>query len=184
MIDLFKVELPDAISVSGNLFKIKTDFHYWIQFSRCLKSNEDVSFIFKEIPPVEYMDEAVQQLLSFYSPKEELPKSTDKGNNEVVLDYDLDADYIYSAFMEQYHIDLLDEKLRLHWWKFSALLKGLHDTKLNEIMSYRCYDPNDKTEYKQMMINLKNQWKLPQPKRPISKAQQHFNSLLDKKKKK
>lgn len=183
MLDLFKVELPDAINVSGNLYKIKTDYKYWIRFSQCLKTGEEFSFIFIDTPPVEKFDEVTEQLMMFYNPKEELPRPVGKQSNEITLDYDIDADYIYSAFMEQYKIDLMDSKLKMHWWKFSALLKGLHNTKLNEIMSYRCYDPNDKTSYEQSMRDMKNQWRIPQPKVPLSEANKHFNDLLAKRKK-
>lgn len=36
-----------------------------------------------------------------------------------------DAPYIYAAFRQQYGIDLLAERGKLHWWAFNALLKGL-----------------------------------------------------------
>lgn len=182
MLDLFKVKLPDAITVSGNLYKIKTDFRYWIRFSQCLKTGESFGFIFIDEPPEDKIEEVLKQLMEFYNPKTELPRPARKGNNDVTLDYDIDAEYIYAAFYEQYRIDLLDSNLNLHWWKFCALLKGLHNTRLSEIMGYRCYDPNDKTTYEQSMRDLKAQWRLPQPKTELSKATKDWNSLFENKK--
>ena len=37
-----------------------------------------------------------------------------------------DDDYIYSAFLSQYNIDLQDIK-HLHWWKFKAMFKSLNE---------------------------------------------------------
>ena len=41
--------------------------------------------------------------------------------------------------MQQYGIDLIDID-NLHWHKFLALFYGLKNTKLDEIMGYRCYE--------------------------------------------
>lgn len=62
-----------------------------------------------------------------------------KHREEIVLDYAIDADYIYAAFLSQYGIDLLDVK-ELHWHKFLALFKGLKDDEMIcKIMSYFSY---------------------------------------------
>ena len=49
-----------------------------------------------------------------------------------------DAPYIYAAFRQQYGIDLLAERGKLHWWAFNALLKGLTaDTQFVRILQIR-----------------------------------------------
>ncbi len=48
----------------------------------------------------------------------------------------------------------------MHWHTFSALLAGLHNTKLNEIMIARSYDPNDHTKYEEALLKMKNAWTL------------------------
>lgn len=53
-----------------------------------------------------------------------------------MYDLEYDSEYIYAAFLEQYGIDLSDIPY-LHWWKFLALFKGLHDCKMTDIMGYR-----------------------------------------------
>ena len=49
-----------------------------------------------------------------------------EGATEVqrIYSFEHDDDYIYSAFLTQYHIDLQDIEY-LHWWKFKALLRTL-----------------------------------------------------------
>jgi len=49
---------------------------------------------------------------------------------ERFFSYEKDADAIYSSFMADYHIDLIDKQGKLRWEKFKALLDGLSDQTL------------------------------------------------------
>jgi len=51
-------------------------------------------------------------------------------SQEHFFSYEKDADAIYSSFMADYHIDLIDEQGKLRWEKFKALLDGLSDQTL------------------------------------------------------
>lgn len=190
MIDLSKVKLPDCIEATGSFFIIKTDFRVWLNFSRIINTKgavvDDVDFIYKDaIPSVENKKEAFEKLLEFFQPKNVLPRPVGEITGERILDYDLDADLIYAAFFEQYKIDLLatdknGHLIEMHWHKFLALLSGLHDTKLNEIMGYRCYNPNDKTDYEKQMMQLRNMWELPtEESEKIKEDLEKFNSLFE-----
>lgn len=184
MIDLFKPELPDSIYLDdGSSFVVHTDFRYWILFYRFIKMNaayEDFLIMFPyEKPSEEQLPEAFEKLVSYANPPKEIPRQQSGGNGEIILDYDIDSDYIYAAFMEQYHIDLTDKYLKLHFYKFTALLSALHNTKLNDILSYRCYAPNEKYDYKKQMMELKKIWQLDQAKPEDDEALQYFNSLFD-----
>ena len=96
------------------------------------------------------------------TPHRELPRSTVDESCDIVLDYDKDSPYIYAAFLEQYGIDLVDT--RLHWYKFLALLHGLHDTELNRIIAARLWKPNGKNgEYEKRQQKQYEAWRLPQP---------------------
>ena len=67
--------------------------------------------------------------------------------------------------MEQYGIDLIDT--RLHWYKFVALLHGLHDTELNRIINARLYKPSGKNgEYEKAQQKQYEAWKLPEAEEP------------------
>ena len=63
--------------------------------------------------------------------------------NKQIYSYEFDDDKIYSAFMEQYNIDLQDIKY-LHWWKFKALFNALSEnTQFVKIMGYRAMNVNE-----------------------------------------
>lgn len=47
--------------------------------------------------------------------------------NKSDYDLDFDADLIYSAFMQTYGIDLIDQQGKLSWSRFNALLNSLPD---------------------------------------------------------
>lgn len=167
MLDLSKKILPRGIEVNGRIYPVRTDFQYYIIFSRMVKENrrlEDYDFLYTESVPAD-REKGFRELVKFAFPKRELPKDTGEEPDGTILDYDADADFIYSAFFHYYKIDLLDEKLSLHWHKFTALLNGLKETKLNDIMGFRSYKPrqSDGKEYKAQMLKLKEMWRIEEP---------------------
>ena len=90
-------------------------------------------------------------------------KKSNSPKDERIYDYEYDDGYIYSAFLQQYGIDLQEIKY-LHWWKFKSLFDSLNkDTKIVEIMEYRAIDlgkikdKEEKNRYKK----LKKIYKLP-----------------------
>ena len=191
MLNLAKVKLPDSIELGGKYYPIKTDFRDWLNFSRVVNTKgvviDEVDFIYAdELPPATYKKRAFEQLLEFFQPKSELPINTGGKSSGKVLDYEIDADYIYAAFQEQYKIDLLatDDKghaVQMHWHKFLALIQGLHNTKLNEIMSYRSWNGKTDTDYGKQMQSLHNAWELPaENQAQIDKDLEAFNALFTK----
>lgn len=178
MINLMTKGLPDTVSIGGGSFRVKTDFRAWMHFCNLFekwdkKTNLNVSFIFeKEIPALD-TQEAIQAVLRFAYPSTVVPKNTE--SSEVrILDYEYDADYIYSAFLGQYGIDLAESDI--HWHKFRALLNGLNSsTKLHEIIRYRCYEGKDK-DY----IRLRSMWELPATfTEDDKKVKEEFNRYFD-----
>lgn len=149
MIDLTKLNaLPDTITVKGREFKVYTDFRVWLKFEISLtKMRKDdllsVAYLFPGDMP-KFCN--INSLLEFSRPKNELPRRMFGGSDVIVIDYELDSDLIYSAFLGQYGIDLVDVE-HLHWHKFLALLAGLNDsTRLREVMGYRCYEKSTEKE--------------------------------------
>lgn len=192
MIDLSKVKLPDCIEAAGSFFTIKTDFRLWLNFSRIVNKKgavvDDVDFIYTDtIPPAENKKEAFEKLLEFFQPKTPLPRPIGESSGGKVLDYEIDADLIYAAFYEQYGIDLLEtdkhgHAVQIHWHRFLALLSGLHNTKLNEVMSWRSWTGDTKTEYGKQMQKLRNAWELPEEKdEKVQEDLEKFNKLFKKK---
>lgn len=161
MIDLTCNTLPNTITDRGKEFKVYTDFRVWVKFEISLTHMRK-----GELLPVNYlfpgdMPEfcSINSLLAFSRPRNILPRSLFGNSDTVVLDYELDSDLIYSAFLGQYGIDLIDvEHLHLH--KFLALLSGVNDsTRLREVMGYRCYEPSTEKE-EIWRAKLKRAWEI------------------------
>ena len=164
MIDLKKAGLPESVEVEGSLYYIQTSFKYWLRFLELLEHKgiipNDFDFMYKGIKPSN-RENGLLALMSFCNPPSLLPRFQESENGEKAVDYIIDADYIYSAFLEQYSIDLISSDM--HWYKFQALFKGLHDTKLNEIIGYRLYEHTGgkKDSYVRQMEKLRSVWELP-----------------------
>ena len=149
MIDLTKRNaLPDTITDGGREFKVYTDFRVWLKFEISLTKMRksdllSVEYLFPDDMP-RFCN--INSLLKFSRPRNELPRSVFGNSDVVIVDYELDSDLIYSAFLGQYGIDLVNIEY-LHWHKFLALLAGVNDTtRLREVMGYRCYEKSSEKE--------------------------------------
>lgn len=178
MMDLTKRALPNTVMVGGRAYSIYTDFRLWMQFEIAvskLRRGEtiDISYLFKNDMPV-YCN--LTELFVFSRPQSPLPRPISH-SNVIALDYELDADLIYAAFLGQYGIDLCEVE-ELHWHKFLALLSGLNEsTKLREVMGYRCYEKTDNK--KDPYEELRRAWEIDAP---ISEKEQEelddFNEMF------
>lgn len=180
--------MPASVEVGGRYYPINTDFRAWFCFQKLLQDKNalygDFDFLYTEDKPQDRL-KGFEALYNFYNIKREIPRPTNETNDKV-LDYEQDAELIYSAFIEQYNIDLMATDkdghfIPLHWHKFQALLFGLHNTKLNDVMQMRCWKrPNGKlTDYDKEQQKLYNAWKLPQPTDEQAKKQlEEFNALF------
>ncbi|EOV8456441.1 Gp15 family bacteriophage protein [Listeria monocytogenes] len=94
-----------------------------------------------------------------------MPVATGEGEEELAY-YSLtqDSDYIYASFLQDYNIDLIDVRGKLHWYKFRALFDSLRDdTAIKSIMNIRQTElPTGKGSEKEReaLIKLKNHYKL------------------------
>lgn len=159
-LDLTKAVLPSTISVGGRTYRIRTWFKHWLRFLEICRNPEegrDFSFLFEGDVPEDKAG-AFLELEKFASPESELPRPSGESSGKVI-DYGHDGALIYAAFMQQYGIDLIDAE-GLHWWKFLALMEGLHGTKLNDVMEARMYDPDDKTTYDEAKKKARAAWTL------------------------
>lgn len=177
MINIMVRGLPDTVTIGDEPFSVKTDFRVWMRFCNLFekwhKDEElDIAFVFSDRVPAISSAEDMQEILNFAYPRCVIPKS-DGSTSVRVLDYVMDADYIYSAFLGQYGIDLIETEL--HWHKFRALISGLNSsTRLYEIMGYRCYEGRDK-DY----IKLRGIWGLPpEPSREDVQAKEEFDNYF------
>lgn len=106
-----------------------------------LLADKDVKVDMELLPP---LLTAIAKRIVGDKSKNDSVKRDLKGNilEEEKKYYDLeeDADYIYSSFIMDYGIDLIDEREKgtLHWDKFNALIIGLSDnTKFKRVIEIR-----------------------------------------------
>ena len=86
------------------------------------------------------MQARIEDIIWFYKcGKEEKTSQENEKKEKQIYSYVFDADKIYSAFIQQYNIDL--QKINLHWWQFRSMFESLTDeTQIVEIMGYRAMD--------------------------------------------
>lgn len=182
--NLEKQNLPCTVDVAGRAWRVKTDFRYGLLFYRFIKERKPLGeyALFFEGDSPDMSGEAGSALVAFYADKPPLPRGSAGDDGEVLSDWWQDGDLIYAAFMESYGIDLFD--VRLHWHKFLALFRGLHDTKLNEVIGIRSWKAGDKTKPDAHMRRLKAAWRIePEDTRERDPAYQKFMAKLAKGKK-
>lgn len=124
------------------------------------KYREGLELYYEEVP--EDLQGAIEAMIWFYGcGKENIDRKQGKGSAKQVYSYQHDADYIYAAFYEQYHIDLARQEL--HWWKFSALFSALSDEcMISKIMMYRSIDTKDMDKGQRNFYNkMKRLYALP-----------------------
>lgn len=149
--------------------KIRTDFRESIKFELLMqdrKINEKdkimqaLRLYYYDLDKIKDIRQAIDDILWFYRCGKEIKQyynSEDRKNKKKqIYSYEFDDEYIYSAFMEQYKIDLNNIKY-LHWWKFKALFNSLNkNTHFVEIMGYRAIDlskikdKKEKARYKKL----------------------------------
>lgn len=121
-------ELPDSLYVDGIKYDIYTNFHTVLAVLRALgDQNLDPQdrrkiasglLFFGKIPSGDWLT-PFRDFVGCGQPDGETSDVRD-------FDYEQDAMELYSAFWQLYGIDLFSVKL--HWWKFSALLHGAFST--------------------------------------------------------
>lgn len=166
ILDKLPLYTPDGL-------KIRTNFRESIKFE-LLMQDRDISdenkikmalnLYYCEPQKIQNIEQAIKNILWFYKCGKE-DKNVDKNNeennikNKQIYSYEFDAEYIYSAFMEQYNIDLNNIEY-LHWWKFKALFSGLSENVLfTKIMGYRAMNLS-KIKDKEMKKHYKKMQKL------------------------
>ena len=165
--------LPSKVTVDDTEYEIRTDFRISVLFSLLMEDDTltdeqkviQALDLYYPVIPVN-VDEAINKIIWFYCcGKENKSTNGNKGSNKKIFDFEEDSNYIYSAFMSQYRIDLQDIA-QLHWWKFKALLEGLKDdNKLSKIIEYRSIDLNkiEDKEQKKYYRKLQKMYSLDKP---------------------
>jgi len=185
--------LPDHVEIDGKKYSINTDFRISILFEllmqdRTVLDSEKIymalDLYYPQIP--HNLEQAVDKMLWFYrcgkddeddSVKNGSPAGSGKAS--MIYSFEHDAEYIYSAFLDQYGIDLQDIE-HLHWWKFRALFKGLKDDNLIcKIMGYRSIEiTNDMSNSeKKYYRKMKQIYALPDNRTQEEKERDFINAI-------
>lgn len=132
--------------------RIRTDFRESIKFEllmqdRSISDDKKIRMIlnlyYYRAEQIIDVKKALKEIVWFYAggDKKEIRNNTGKElNKKQIYSYEFDAEYIYSAFMQQYRIDLNSVEY-LHWWKFRALFANLNENVFfSQIMKYRAIE--------------------------------------------
>lgn len=186
-------KLPNSVVIDGMEYAINSDFRTSIQFEILMCRNdidkaEKLSnglILYYPIIPANIL-EAIEKIMWFYSCGKDNNVTNNNGNDEnannsKIYDYNYDDDYIFSAFISQYRIDLNSIDY-LHWWKFKAMFKALNeDNKIVKIMEYRSMDISkisDKSQ-REFYKKMKKIYEIPMPKEERQKLDEINNILLN-----
>jgi hypothetical protein len=182
--------LIDRLPTEYEGLKIDTNFRSFILFELLMQDNKindetkiylAIKLFYKEQP--QDLKKAIEAILWFYKcgkeEKSENSKNEENKKSKQIYSFEHDAKYIYSAFLDQYGIDL-NEIDYLHWFKFKALFECLKsDNKIVEIMGYRAIDLNKikNKEQKDKYRKLQRTWALPDNRTTEEKEKDFANAL-------
>ena len=182
--------LPKKVDIDVKYYEINWYFRTSILFEMMMDDVElsDEEKLIKGIElyyPVipENLEEAIEKIIWFYSCGKETNNESgtvSNSKNDKIYSLEYDDEYIYSAFLSQYGIDLQDIE-DLHWWKFKAMFKSLNEeNQIVKIMGYRAMDiPNDMpNDQKDFYRKMKKLYELPRSKSEIEKVREIENALL------
>ena len=73
-----------------------------------------------------------------------MPQAVEEEEHERLIDFELDAEYIYASFLQAYGINLFKVQNKLTWIEFKALLNALpENTIMQQIIQIRAWKPED-----------------------------------------
>ena len=193
----FAYGLDDKVEILGETYQLNLSYDIVLRFLDLLSDKEisekmrlDISMKLllgsENIPSltIEEQAELIKQVIQTQVLTEKpaaIFASMNKKETEEKEYYSIqeDADIIFASFYYDYHLDLIEERGKLHWKKFKALLNGLSDkTKLAQVIGIRKWKPNKYTspEEKSQMKELQEYYSLEVNQKDAEELL-YFNSL-------
>lgn len=136
--------LPEAwASGSGEEYAIETDFRIGIQIcmiqddpelNRQEKAEETLKLLFVDEIPGSVQE--VEECIAFFLNGWFRDNESSKKEHKRLMDFDVDQWRIYSAFKQQYGIEL-DDVEYMHFWKFMGMLSSLNDCTYTRVIDIR-----------------------------------------------
>lgn len=127
-------QFPDSVKINGAKYEIETSFRAIVNIQLLF---EDSAFSASEQAEIAlgifYLNNipldrktAFDEMNRFIACNQLVyPEDTKYSNGEPALDYLIDSAKIYSAFIQQYGVDL--QKKEMHWYQFKAMLDGINN---------------------------------------------------------
>lgn len=185
--------LPDSVMIDGKKYPVRTDFRVWLEFDRVLALSitewekavilTRLCFDTKKCRKLpDSFEKAATALCNFYLCRQDEKKQhSKKTSKERVFSFEEDADYIYAAFITQYGIDLTEVKY-MHWYKFSALFKGLDENcRFMKIISWRgaSVDEIQDEGRRKYIRKMKELYALPDNRTELEKQQDMADAISE-----
>ena len=140
--------LPCTVPVDGVEIPVETDYRAGLLFYDLLRDTElsegvrlnlFAEFACGGIPEGTEPEQLYTALFDFYAMENPVQLSGGQTTGEPVMDFTFDGDRILASFQAAYGIDLTE--VRMHWWKFLALLRHLPpESELMRVIRLRACD--------------------------------------------
>lgn len=131
-----------------------------------------IGLLFGENTEIRNMDKAIE-IAGIYlrcGKEQEIEKSP------LDIDFEYDKELISASFLNDYQIDL--ENVKMHWWKYCALISGLTDTcVLNKVRDVRNYDLNEINDSKIRQKMAKQKQKVALPVKRTKKEKEEIDEF-------
>ena len=187
--DIFE-KLPVSVEIGGKEYAMNTDFRVGMRAESVLldasrpeefKVMELIRMYFPVVPPIEHMKEIVDKIVWFYTGSEKVKdRKRYENDGSRSFSFDFDSELVFSAFYQQYGIDLSEIEY-MHWWKFKAMFMSLsEETKLVKVIQYRATKITSKMpkETADFYRKMKKLYALPNDKHEDRKAEFVADALL------
>lgn len=153
-------KFTDEIYIDNTVYQLDLSFDQVLTAFRALKDKEMTFYdrlqtylellIIGDIPEIEFWISAYDAINQLVMTEHTTgvrydlngdPMPSPNSSKESDFDFEIDAKYIFAAFMQAYGIDLIEVQGKLHWTKFVALLNALpSDTVFRQIRQIRSTD--------------------------------------------
>lgn len=182
---------PSSVWIGDVEYEIRSDFRISILFELMMQDPEvdsgqkmlqTLDLYYPVIPS--NTEDALAAIVWFYQCGKEPRKTAEIGRGgaeECIYSFEFDDGYIYSAFLEQYGIDL-NETQYLHWWKFRALFLALKEgCEFRRIMGFRAMEISSSLSQKEQAFyrEMKEQYRIPMARSEQEKLDAIEQALLN-----
>lgn len=178
-------ELPEKVTINSTEYAINSDFRTVIKAEILIEKEpkdliKQVLQLFFPVLP-HNAEQAVEKFIWFYRCGQCSGSSGSSGSSgQKAYSFEYDGNYIYSAFFQQYGIDLAKENL--HWWQFKALFNSLsEDCLFTKIMQYRTAEITSDMpkKEKERIRKLKRIYALPLSENEQKRQNEIENALMN-----